>query len=215
MHLSKNEHHDRLWWQEENLKYSQPHYRLVKCARIANALSKGRECDLLDIGCGPATLSKLLNKNIHYVGIDLAIHDRFSNLMEMDLIENEINFQNMVFDLVVAQGFFEYAGDSQKKKFSEIKGILKSNGRFIATYVNFSHLHRQVYPMYNNIMPLNDFIRELSSFFRIERCFPTSHNWIGTAPRRAWLKKIQMRLDIEIPFVSRLLGVEYFFICAK
>ena len=215
MESSKNEFHDTVWWQEENLKYSQPHYRLVKCARIVNALAKGRECDLLDVGCGPATLSKLLHKNIHYFGIDLAIHDPSPNLMEMDLVENEISFQNRVFDLIVGQGFFEYVGGFQKKKFSEIKRNLKSNGKFVATYMNFSHLHKQVYPMYNNVMPLNDFIRELGSVFQIERYFPTSHNWIGTEPKRAWLKEIQLPLYINMPVISPLFGVEYFFICAK
>ena len=215
MNSFENEFHDMAWWQEENLKYSQPHYRLEKCARIVNLLSKGRECDLLDIGCGPATLSRLLHKNIHYFGIDLATHERSPNLMEMNLVENEISFQNRVFDLIVAQGFFEYVGGYQKKKFSEIERILKADGRFVATYMNFSHLNRRVYPMYNNVMPLNNFIRELASVFRIESCFPTSHNWIGTEPRKAWLRKIQMPLRIRMPLISPLLGVEYFFVCRK
>ncbi|MFZ2095941.1 MAG: class I SAM-dependent methyltransferase [Anaerolineales bacterium] len=209
-----NEFHDQNWWQQESLKYNQPHYRLVKCARIVNALAGDKECDLLDIGCGPAILSQLVEKNIHYYGIDLVIHDPSPNLLEIDLAMNEINFQEKSFDLIVAQGFFEYIGKLQSKKFSEIKRNLKKNGKFIVTYVNFSHLHKQIYPIYNNIMPLNNFIKDLSSVFRIERFFPSSHNWIGTEPRKAWLKKIQMRLYIEIPFISPLFGVEYFFICS-
>ena len=209
-----NEFHNQYWWQQEDLKYIQPHYRLVKCARIVNSLAGGRECDLLDVGCGPAILSQLLEKNIHYYGIDIAIHDPSPNLIEIDLTRNEIDFQNKSFDLIVAQGFFEYIGKLQNKKFSEIKRNLKVNGKFITTYMNFSHLHRLLYPPYNNVMPLNNFIKDLSSVFRIERFFPSSHNWIGTEPRRAWLKKIQMPLYIKIPFISPLLGVEYFFICS-
>ena len=208
------EFHSQYWWQQEGLNYIQPHYRLVKCARIVNSLAGGRECDLLDVGCGPATLSQFLQKNIHYYGIDIAIQDPSPNLIEIDLTKNEIDFQNKSFDLIVAQGFFEYIGEFQNQKFSEIKRNLKVNGKFIATYVNFSHLHRQIYPMYNNIVPLKIFIKDLSSVFRIDRFFPSAHNWIGTEPSRPWFKKLQMPLYIKIPFISPLIGVEYFFICS-
>ena len=208
------EFHDKHWWQQEVLKYNQPHYRMAKCSRIINALSMGRECDLLDIGCGPAILSQLLENNIHYYGIDIAIHNPSTNLIEIDLTRNEIDFQNKSFDLIVAQGFFEYIGKFQNKKFSEIKRSLKKNGKFIATYQNFSHIHKQIYPIYNNVMPLDDFIKDLSTVFKIERYFPGSHNWIGTDPRRPWLIKIQMPLYINIPLISPLLGVDYFFICS-
>lgn len=214
MKSTVKEFQSQLWWQHEGLIYFQLHYRLVKCARIVNSLAGGRECDLLDVGCGPATLSHLLQNNIHYYGIDIKLHDPTPNLLEMDLTKNEINFQNKSFDLIVAQGLFEYIGEFQNKKFSEIKRNLKVNGKFITTYYNFSHIHSQIYPIYNNIMTLKDFRKDLSSVFRIERSFPSSHNWIGTEPRRAWLKKLQMHLYVNIPFISPLLGVEYFFICS-
>ena len=209
-----NEFRSQDWWQEESLKYIQPHYRMVKCSRIVNSIAGGRKCDLLDVGCGPVTLSQLLQNNIQYYGIDITIQDPSPNLLEIDLTRNEIDFQNKTFDLIVAQGFFEYIGEFQNQKFYEIKKILKVNGKFIVTYVNFSHIHAQIYPMYNNIMPLKDFRKDLSSVFRIEKSFASSHNWIGTEPRRTWLKIMQMPLNINIPFISQLLGVEYFFICS-
>ena len=202
------------WWRQEGLIYYQQHYRLMKCARIVNSLAGRRECDLLDVGCGPATLAQLLQNNIHYYGIDITVQVPSPNLIEIDLIKNEIDFQNKSFDLIVAQGFFEYIGKFQNKKFAEIKRNMKVNGKFIATYYNFSHLHRMIYPMYNNIMPLKDFIKDLRSVFCIERSFPSSHNWMGTEPRRPWLIKLQMPLYVKIPFISPLLGVEYFFICS-
>ena len=214
MKSTVKEFQSQYWWQHEGLIYFQPHYRLAKCGRIINSLAGGRECDLLDVGCGPATLSQLFQNNIHYHGIDITIHDPSPNLLEIDLSKKEIDFQNKSFDLIVAQGFFEYIGEFQNKKFSEIKRVLKKNGRFIATYVNFSHLHKQIYPMYNNILPLNSFIKDLSSVFCIERFFPSSHNWMGTEPRRPWLVKVQMPLYINIPIISPLLGVDYFFICS-
>jgi hypothetical protein len=49
------------FWGAENLKYSQPHYRLEKSARIINRLAQGRRRTLLDVGCGPATSMPLLH----------------------------------------------------------------------------------------------------------------------------------------------------------
>ena len=46
----------RDFWAEENLKYSQPHFRLEKAARIINRIARDREISLLDIGCGPRQL---------------------------------------------------------------------------------------------------------------------------------------------------------------
>lgn len=208
------EFHDKAWWNEESQKYYQLHYRLVKCARIVNQLVGGMDCDLLDIGCGPATLSKLLKPTIHYYGIDLVIHDPSPNLLEIDLVNNGISFQEKSFDFIVAQGFFEYIGANQHKKFTEIKNILKPGGKFVASYVNFSHFHKQIYPMYNNVMQLDDFIKDIKSVFKVEKCFPSSYNWMGTEPKRTWLKRIQLPIFFNIPFFCRQLGVQYFFICS-
>ncbi len=57
------------FWDEENLNYAEPHFRAQKVARLANKIARGRERDLLDIGCGPASLRLLLDDNIHYYGI--------------------------------------------------------------------------------------------------------------------------------------------------
>ena len=62
------------YWRTENLKYTSPHFRLQKAARILTKVAAGRELDLLDVGCGPATLMDLIPPNIHYYGIDIAIH---------------------------------------------------------------------------------------------------------------------------------------------
>ena len=80
------------FWSKENLNYSRPHYRLEKSARIINRMAGTRECTLLDIGCGPATLMHLLNPSIQYYGIDIAIHDPAPNLIEADLLEMPIRF---------------------------------------------------------------------------------------------------------------------------
>ena len=63
----------RDFWSLENLKYSQPHYRMRKVARVLNHLADEKPCRLLDVGCGPAALRHLLDPNIAYHGVDIAI----------------------------------------------------------------------------------------------------------------------------------------------
>lgn len=46
------QYYGRDFWSEENLGFSQPHYRMEKAMRIINNVARGRERDLLDIGCG-------------------------------------------------------------------------------------------------------------------------------------------------------------------
>ncbi len=203
------------YWVNENLLYLQPYFRLEKCARIVNGLAGGQACDLLDVGCGPATLSRLLDRQINYFGIDIAVHNPSPNLMEMDFARNEIGFGGRQFDIVVAAGVFEYMGDRQDAKLAEIGRLLKKGGKFVVTYTNFSHLHRIVdYEPYNNIQPLGRFRASLASHFRIDRWFASSHNWQCTEPRRRILKAVQMPLSLYVPLISPLLAVNYFFICS-
>ena len=61
------------FWSTENLNYSAPHFRMRKVARTVSRLVGDRECDLLDVGCGPGTMQRLMPANVHYHGIDIAI----------------------------------------------------------------------------------------------------------------------------------------------
>jgi SAM-dependent methyltransferase len=203
------------FWSKENLKYSRPHYRLEKSARIINRLARGKRFTLLDVGCGPATLMPLLRSNIQYYGIDIAIHDPAPNLIEADSLNTPIRFDDRRFDIVIAQGFFEYVGTLQAKKFAEISQILNAGGIFIVSYVNFGHRDRTVYWPYSNVQDLNDFRQSLAQCFEIKRSFPTSHNWNHSEPRRKFIMAVNMRTNINIPFISPVLAVEYFFICSK
>src|ERR1700749_4654155 len=105
-----SEHYKRDFWINENKKHVPAHYRLQKSARIINALAGREDLDLLDVGCGPATLMRLLRPNIHYHGIDIAIHDEVPNLVECDFLEKPISFGGKQFDIVAALGVFEYMG---------------------------------------------------------------------------------------------------------
>jgi SAM-dependent methyltransferase len=180
---------------------------------LVNKLAGDRDCDLLDVGCGPATLTQFLRPNIHYYGIDIALPNIRPNLVEMDIVQNPIRFNDHRFDIVVAQGVFEYLGEHEDRKLSEIADILMPNGRFVTSYVNFSHRSRNVYSVYNNVQPPDQFRRSLQNHFVVEHCFPTSHNWGHDEPSRRWLRVLNMHLNVRVPYVTSKLAVEYFFVC--
>jgi SAM-dependent methyltransferase len=204
----------RDFWEEENLKFGEPWYRLEKSARIIRRLAGKRECTLLDVGCGPATLMRLLSANIHYYGIDIAIHNPAPNLIEADLIESEIAFGDKRFDLIAALGVFEYAGQSQSRKFSEIARILNPGGKFIVTYTNFGHRKKRIYEAFSNVRTLDSFRQDLRRYFNIDESFPASHNWKHSQPSRELVKAANMHVTFNIPLVSPMLAVDYFFICS-
>lgn len=205
----------RDFWIKENRKHVPPHYRLQKSARIINAIAGREDCDLLDVGCGPATLMRLLHPNIHYYGIDIAMHDQVPNLLESDFLEQPIRFDGRRFDIVAALGVFEYMGDRQDQKFDEIAELLSEHGRFVLTYTNFGHRDKHIFEAFSNVQPFDDFRRSLASHFTIENYYPTSYNWHGGQPVRMLLKSANMNIKANIPLIGPKLAVEYFFICSR
>ncbi|MBZ5676619.1 MAG: methyltransferase domain-containing protein [Acidobacteriia bacterium] len=208
-------YHKRDLWAKENLNYAQPHFRLEKAARLINEIARGKQCDLLDVGCGPATLKRLLAGNIDYHGIDIAIHDPGPNVIQTDFVETPISFRDKRFDIIIAQGVFEYIGTVQDQKFSEIARLLKNDGTFILSYVNFNHIRRKIYELYNNVQSFDEFHKSLRRFFRVDRVLPTSHHWHHEEPFTERTKNLQMRINLTIPLFSRRFAIEYFFICSS
>lgn len=202
------------FWSKENLKFSEPWYRIEKSARLVSRLARGRECSLLDIGCGPATLMRLLPPNVHYYGIDIAIPELAPNLLESDILKKPVRFGNKQFDIVIAQGIFEYLGKFQNLKFAEIAEILDENGIFIVSYTNFRHRRPVIYHAFSNVVSPEEFRADLARYFDIRRCFPFSHNWKHGQPGRKLVKAANMHFSVNIPFISDVLAVEYFFICS-
>jgi SAM-dependent methyltransferase len=212
---SRGGFYKRDFWIRENTRFSQPYFRLEKLGRIVNSIANGRTCDLLDIGCGPATLAKLLRKNINYFGIDIAIQDPAPNLLEVDILENEIKFGDIKFDIVVAAGLFEYMADSQHQKFCEIKNILKDGGKFIVTYSNVRRYRQSIPATWNNIQPIEDFKNDLGVHFHVDRFFASSHSRKGPPSNRRVIRNIQMNLNIYIPLISPLLALDYIMVCSN
>jgi SAM-dependent methyltransferase len=202
------------FWRKENLKFSQPHYRMGKALRIINHVARGRERDLLDIGCGPAALMRLLPPSIHYYGVDMAIQEPAPNLAEADLIHAPIAFADRKFDIIIAQGLFEYLPEVQSQKFAEIAEILRPGGTFIVTYWNYAHRNTKVYHAHTNVQLFGDFRRDLEQHFRVDRFFPASHNWYHGSPSMQFNKALNMRVNLNIPVISPLLAVEYFVLCS-
>ena len=206
---------DRNYWIVENTLYAEASFRLRKCARFLNELAGDRDCALLDVGCGPAALRHLLNPNIRYYGIDIAIHKPAAQLKELDIARQPLEFDGQRFDFVVALGFFEYMGDQQKRKLEEIREILKDNGKFIMSYINFGHFHRKVWSNYNNVQSIAEMRESLKDVFRVDKCFPASHHLRQKQPGKYALPGLQMHINWNIPMMSPMLAVEYFFLCSR
>jgi SAM-dependent methyltransferase len=202
------------FWGEENLKYSEPHFRMRKVARLVRRLAGGRQIDLLDVGCGPAAMSRLMPPSVRYYGIDISIPEPAQNLLEIDILQEPIGFRDMKFDFVVAQGLFEYLGEYQSQKFAEIAAVLKDDGKFVLTYQNFDHRQREIYWPYSNVQRPADFRRDLRRFFKIERRFAGAHNWNHSYPRRKPIRGPQEHLNVSVPVISRKLAVDYFYVCS-
>jgi len=204
----------RDFWIQENIKYATPNFRLRKCARIVNQLAQGKRFDLLDVGCGPAALRRLLDSNVNYHGIDMAIHGTAPFLKETNFVQDVIAYKGQKFDIVVALGVFEYMGPHQVQKFVEIARILRKNGKFVMSYINFRHVLRRIVPIYNNVQPVTELVRGLEQVFRVDRCFPVYHHWRHKEPGRNALPGIQMRMNCNIPLLSTRFAGEYFCICS-
>jgi SAM-dependent methyltransferase len=213
-HTSDVRQYKKDFWSREHQKFVRPHYRLQKAARLVNRMASSTECALLDVGCGPATLARLLRPNISYYGIDISIKDQAPNLLEVDILEAPIKFGDRQFDIVLAQGLFEYMGDQQSQKFSEIADLLTENGTFVVSYINFDHHKPEIYEAYSNVQSFHAFRRSLEQRFVICRVFPSSHNWNHGQPNRRLVKAANMYFNFNVPVLSPRLAVEYFFVCS-
>ncbi len=109
---------------------------------------------------------------------------------------------------------FEYLGEFQSQKLAEIAEILNGDGTFIVSYTNFRHRKPVVYHAFSNVVSLDEFRSDLARYFDIRRCFPFSHNWKHGQPARRLVKAVNMRVSANIPLISPVLAVEYFFICS-
>lgn len=207
-------YYKRDFWGVENLNFAKPHFRMLRAAEVVREIAGSRECDLLDVGCGPAAVERLVPANVHYYGIDIAIQEPASNLVEMDITQSPIDFRGKKFDIILMQGVFEYLGTYQEKKLAELRELLNPNGKFVVTYTNFSHRKKLIYGPYSNIQAPKDFRRELRQYFVIERCFPTAYNWNHTYPTKKLITAAESKLRVSVPVIGAKLAIDYLYVCA-
>ena len=206
-------YYKRDFWGVENLNYVKPHFRMLRVAEVVREIAGRRECALLDVGCGPAAFERMVPANVHYYGIDIAIQEPAPNLVEMDITESPIEFRDKKFDIIIMQGVFEYLGTRQKKKFAELRDLLKPDGKLVVTYTNFSHRKKHIYGPYSNIQLPEQFRRELSQYFVIERCFPTAYNWNHTDPTRKLIIFLESKFRVNVPVIGAKLAIDHLYVC--
>ena len=144
------------FWSKENLKLIS-HTSGSKAARIVNDITRGRDPNLSMFGC-KATLMRLLDKNVHYYGIDITIHNPAPNLLlETDFLETPISFGDRL-EIILAQGVFEYLSGLQDQK------LQRSASHFLAvmvnsscSYWNFGHRNKHVYEAFRDLSLLTIF----------------------------------------------------------
>ena len=204
----------RDFWGKENLKFGRPWYRIEKSATADKRAGRRQRVRPSRYRLRAGALMQVLPPNIQYYGIDIAIQEPAPNLMEVDILKNPIRFGDKRFDIIIAQGLFEYLGGVQSQKFAEIAELLNDDGIFIVSYTNFRHRKKQIYHAFSNVVSMDDFRSDLAHYFDIRRCFPASHNWKHGQPARKLVKAVNMHVNANIPLISPVLAVEYFFVCS-
>jgi SAM-dependent methyltransferase len=126
-------------WNERAKALDIPHARLRIIAREIAALP-GPPATLLDIGCGAATLRKLLPESIEYFGVDIAddvipVGTDPEHFVVADLNVEDDCFPGRTFDVVVASGAFEYVRDPERF-LHLVTRKLAPGGFFVISYLN-------------------------------------------------------------------------------
>ncbi len=118
----------RLGAKQARERYCRDHLKIQKGERV------------LDIGCGPATILQILEKEIHYVGIDLSQNyinqakERFGNratFLCCPVDEVDPDQVGGYFDIVMANGLIHHLNDDEAKALFRLAATkLKQTGRF-------------------------------------------------------------------------------------
>ena len=150
------------FWSEENLKYSRPHFRMEKASRLINRLARGRDRTLLDVGCGPGLLERVLDRGRwHVTGIEMApyIADFGRARLGTNVLAARLEDANLPpasFDVVV----MKYVLDHMEEPFAALqkaRRVIKPDGLLvIADLINiesfcarwFADGFRLIHPMH-------------------------------------------------------------------
>lgn len=151
----------------ENIREKQRIFNLV--------INKSKYLNVLDIGCGPGTISKdLLEISEQVWGIDSSegmikiANERFKETQFKDKIHFEVGdaenlrFPDENFDAIFCVGVLRYL-NSWEKGIQEIYRVLKPNGVAVMTfYYRFSPHWFSMYFLYRPLLPLISFVKRRS-----------------------------------------------------
>lgn len=199
------------YWAVETKKYETPHRRLKRLADELNRLplSAGK---VLDLGCGPGTLGRLLDRSrLAYAGVDVFPQPDFGGRYGQFDLENgpwsDFPFAEK-FDAIVLSGVMEYLSAQRLAElFRFIKqNLLKPDGIILASYTNFDHYARQAltyHPAWTTVWSIKQLTEFwLSAGYQVVRKYPSYYfvfNRRVYSPRW-WLGWLSRRFGRQIIF---------------
>lgn len=115
-----------------------PYIDSMRINKISTYIPTGAQ--ILDVGCGPGYLLKVLPPNCDYYGIDIAAdiiqsnQKRFptQNFTCVNVIEAKLPYDDKKFDVIIMAAFLEHVRNP-KPMFKEMFRVLKDGGVVIGT----------------------------------------------------------------------------------
>lgn len=130
------------YWNVRGPEFDTVHPRLQLIGRLIGELPGVRT--MLDVGCGPAAMRRVVPPGIEYFGIDIASDviaglDDPAHFQVVNLDTVDGCFDDRRFDLVVCSGVFEYIND--RERFMRLlRRKAAPGGHLILSFTNHQHL---------------------------------------------------------------------------
>jgi len=172
-----------------------------KVARMVSRLAGDREYDLLDVGCGPGTLQRLMPSNVP-ITASTSQSPRLRITCLRRISWKPRSTSGIRFDFVVAQGISStWASTSHRirrdRRTPQARRQVRAHVPELRPQATRGLLAVQQCPAPGQLP------RDLSRFFKINRSFPLSHNWNHSQPRRPLMKASQAHINLNVPSSAR------------
>jgi ubiquinone/menaquinone biosynthesis C-methylase UbiE len=192
--------------------------RLEHFSKVGDWISADKPGRVLELGCGPGRYAAMLASMGHaVVAVDPIAYDTWSVILQhrkvdfaSDVFAENIPYPDNSFDYVACMGALLYFRDAQKA-ISEIRRVLKPDGRLVVRNINRRNLYRvvrgrNVDPATNNAYTAD----ELEAFLR-ENGFVVRHHfthglYMPFFPQQYWYllngplsNEMQQRISNMVP----------------